>query len=63
LIRPPKLHLIGKSWSEVEAEIWTIPTDPQKAKQCFKRSHSFAYALAIVVQVNLIVEKLQAQLS
>jgi len=53
-IRPAKVHLIGKSWSEVEADIW-VP-DPQGRFQ-FKKSHAVSYAMVIAVQMNLKVER------
>lgn len=53
MIRPAKAHLIGKSWDEIRPEIWTkVDND----KYGFKKSHSISYALAIVVQMNLLVE-------
>jgi len=60
IIRPSKLHLIGRPWDEVETEIWSIPIDPTASKSYFKKAHSYSYAFAIVVQLNLIVEKLVA---
>jgi len=55
LIRPGKRHLIGKSWDEIADTVWDKPTD---GSYYFKKSHSFAYAVSIVVQLNLLVEKL-----
>ncbi len=55
MIRPAKKHLIGKSWSDVMADIWTKPTTDE---YFFKKSHATAYALAIVVQMNLICEQI-----
>lgn len=54
LIRPAKAHLIGKSWDEIRTEIWVKEDND---KYGFKKSHSLAYALAIVVQMNLLVEE------
>jgi len=53
LIRPSKKHLQGKSWEYICSQIWEKPTD---GSYYFKRSHSFSYALAIVVQLNRISE-------
>jgi hypothetical protein len=55
LIRPAKKHLIGKSWTEVMAEVWVKPTTDE---YYFKKSHATAYSMAIVVQMNLICEQL-----
>ena len=48
VIRPGKKHLIGKSWEEIEQEVW-IKTDDAYS---FKRSHALGYAMAIVLQLN-----------
>lgn len=55
MIRPAKRHLIGKSWDEVFAEIWIRP---ENGEYFFKKSHGIAYAMAIIVQMNLICEQL-----
>ena len=55
MIRPAKRHLIGKSWDEVFAEIWIRP---EYGEYFFKKSHGIAYAMAIIVQMNLICEQL-----
>lgn len=54
LIRPGKAHLRNKSWEEIEKDVWIKPTD---GTYYFKKSHSFAFALSIVVQLNLMVEQ------
>jgi len=53
LIRPAKRHLIGKTWTEIGAEIWIKPTNDE---YYFKKAHAVSYAMAIVVQMNLICE-------
>jgi hypothetical protein len=55
MIRPGKKHLIGKTWDEIEKEVWVRPADNS---YFFKKSHSIGYAMAIVVQLNLLVESL-----
>jgi len=55
LIRPAKRHLVGKTWTEIGAEIWT---KPENGEYYFKKAHAVAYAMAIVVQMNLICEEL-----
>ena len=55
VIRPAKRHLIGKSWEEVLKEVWVCPENDD---YFFKKSHAIAYAQVIVVQMNLICEKL-----
>jgi DNA polymerase III alpha subunit len=53
MIRPAKRNLIGKSWGEVMGDVWTSPSN---GDYYFKKSHATAYAIAIVVQMNLICE-------
>ena len=55
MIRPAKRNLIGKSWTEIMTEIW-VP--PETNEYYFKKAHAVAYAVAIVVQMNLICEKI-----
>ena len=53
LIRPGKRYLVGKSWEEIEASGWT---KTQNDTYFFKKSHSYSYAVAIIVQLNLLCE-------
>jgi DNA polymerase III alpha subunit len=55
LIRPAKRHLLGKTWTEIGQEIWEKPTN---GDYYFKKSHATAYAMAVVVQMNLICEEI-----
>lgn len=55
VIRPGKRHLLGLSFQEMEAEIWLPPSD---GSYYYKKSHSYAFALSIMVQLNLLVEQL-----
>ena len=55
LIRPSKKHLIGESWETIAQTIWDKPTD---GGYYFKKSHALAYAMVVVVQLNLLCEKL-----
>ena len=55
MIRPAKRNLIGKSWSEIMKKVWT---KPKTDEYYFKKSHATAYAVAIVVQMNLICESI-----
>lgn len=57
IIRPGKKQLIGKSWNEITKQVWVKPSD---GSYYFKHSHAIAYAVAIVVQMNLICEKAQS---
>jgi hypothetical protein len=53
MIRPGKRYLVGKDWKDIEKEVW-VKTDDY----FFKQSHAMGYALAIIVQLNSIVESL-----
>lgn len=55
MIRPAKRDLIGKDWTTIMKTVWTVP---ETGEYYFKKSHATAYALAIVVQMNLICEEL-----
>ena len=55
MIRPSKRHLIGKTWPEIMMEVWT---KPENDEYYFKKAHAIAYAMAVVVQMNLICESL-----
>lgn len=53
IIRPAKAHLRSKSWAEIEKEVWIKP----KEGYYFKKSHAHAFALSIIVQLNLMIEQ------
>ena len=54
MIRPAKRHLIGRTWQDIMTEIWEKPTN---GEYYFKKSHATAYAVAVVVHMNLICEQ------
>ncbi len=60
MIRPAKRHLIGLDWSDVKKEVWQKPVGDE---YFFKKAHAIAYAAAIVVQMNLICEKVSYEYS
>jgi hypothetical protein len=60
MIRPAKRYLIGKDWTTIMNEVWTKPTTDE---YYFKKAHAVAYAVAIVVQMNLICEKISYEFS
>lgn len=53
VIRPAKRYLVGKDWTTVMDEVWK---KPEGNEYFFKKSHATAYAVAIVVQMNLICD-------
>jgi DNA polymerase III alpha subunit len=60
MIRPAKRHLIGQDWNTVLKEIWIKPDNEE---YYFKKAHAIAYAHVIVVQMNLICEKISYEYS
>ena len=56
MIRPAKRYLIGKDWTTVMKEIWT---KPEGKEYYFKKSHATAYAVGVVVHMNLLCEQLE----
>jgi len=59
LIRPAKRHLTQSvkdhGWSSITGEIWQRPAN---GEYYFKKSHAVAYAHAVIVNMNLICEKI-----
>jgi len=56
IIRPAKAYLQHSSWDKIKAEVWIkVPGDETYQ---FKRCHSLSYALAIIVNLNLLIEKI-----
>ena len=53
VIRPAKRHLIGKTWKEVAADVWTKPSDDD---YYFKKAHAISYSQLVVVNLNLLCE-------
>jgi len=55
LMRPGKRHLAYRPRHEIDAEVWTPSTDGF----IFKRAHAIAYAVSIIVQLNIMCEKVK----
>ena len=53
IIRPAKRTLLGKDWDTVFATVWDKPTD---GTYYFKQAHAISYAMAIVLQLNMLVK-------
>jgi len=51
LIRPSKRYLLNKSWAEIKEHIWTKSND---GSYVFKKSHGTAYALLVIIHLNLL---------
>ena len=59
LMRPAKKHLIGCPRSMIDAEIWTKVEDGY----AFKKSHAIAYAMSIIIQLQLLIEKISSEMN
>lgn len=55
IMRPGKAYLQRENWDRIRKEVWI--KDDSDAYQ-FKRSHGIAYSIAIVVNLNLLIEKI-----
>jgi DNA polymerase III alpha subunit len=60
LIRPGKRHLQEMTKIDIMNQIWEKPTN---GEYHFKKAHAIAYAMAIVVQMNLICEGISYEYS
>ena len=54
IIRPAKRHLAKESWKKILKEVWTKPNEGYY----FKKAHAFAYAISVVVHMNLLCEQI-----
>jgi hypothetical protein len=57
IIRPAKAYLQRYDWERVEKEVWLL--DESDDGYRFKKSHGIAYALAVIVNLNLLIEKFE----
>ena len=60
VIRPAKRHLLNESKEKISKEVWIKPDD---GSYYFKKAHAIAYALSIVVQLNLFCEQVEQNAS
>lgn len=51
IIRPAKRYLLGKDWDTVFTNVWTKPDD---GTYYFKKAHAISYAMAVVMQINMM---------
>jgi hypothetical protein len=54
IIRPAKRYLANESWERIMDEVWLKPTN---GDYFFKKAHAFAYAMSVIVHMNLICEQ------
>jgi DNA polymerase III alpha subunit len=55
IIRPAKRYLANSDWETIYQEVWKTP---ENGEYYFKKSHSFSYAMAVMVHMNLLCEQL-----
>lgn len=55
IIRPAKRHLADETWTTILKEVWIKPKD---GAYYFKKAHSFSYAFAVIVHMNLLCEQI-----
>lgn len=55
MIRPAKRYLIGKDWTTIMNEVWI---KPETGEYYFKKAHAISYAMAVIVHMNLLCEKI-----
>jgi len=60
IIRPAKRPLLNESKEKIKKEVWIKPTD---GSYYFKKAHAIAYAVSIVVQLNLFCEQVEQNAS
>lgn len=56
IIRPSKAYLQQSGWDAIRKDVWVKHSDEDK--YFFKRSHSISYSLAIIVNLNLLIEQM-----
>lgn len=60
IIRPAKRHLLNDNKETIRTEVWKKPSD---GSYYFKKAHAIAYAVSIVVQLNLFCEQVVSNAS
>jgi len=56
IIRPAKRYLLNENKEKIKSEVWSKPKDDS---YYFKKAHAIAYAVSIVVQLNLFCEQVE----
>jgi hypothetical protein len=58
IIRPSKAYLQSHDWEDIRREVW-IKSDEESYG--YKKAHGISYSLAIIVNLNLLIEKLEKE--
>lgn len=56
IIRPAKRYLADSGWHKILEEVWK---KPEGDEYYFKKAHAVSYAVACVVHMNLLIERLK----
>ena len=59
IMRPAKAYLQQHGWDKIRDEVW-LKIDGEESYQ-FKRCHSVSYSLAIIVNLNLLIEQMSKE--
>lgn len=59
IMRPGKAYLQHRDWESVKKEVW-VKIEGDTTYQ-FRRCHAIAYALAIIVNLNMLIEKMSRE--
>ena len=54
IIRPAKRYLANESWEKIMEEVWI---KPKSGDYFFKKAHAFAYAMSVIVHMNMLCEE------
>jgi len=57
IIRPAKRYLLNSDWETISKEVWE---KPKSNEYFFKKAHAFAYAMSVIVHMNLLCEQLSS---
>jgi hypothetical protein len=55
IIRPGKRHLENSNWETIHQQVWQKPDNDQ---YYWKKSHGIAYAMSVIVHMNLLCNQL-----
>lgn len=60
IIRPAKAYLQSTNWNKIKEEVWNKELD--KTDYQFRRCHAISYSIAIIVNLHLLIEKLESEI-
>jgi DNA polymerase III alpha subunit len=60
IMRPAKSYLQRHDWDKIRKEVW-IKNEGEEGLYGFKKSHAISYSLAIIIHLNLLIEKMSQE--